>query len=96
MTNVGTFRAYIFAYLKNNPIIHKEMTLLVRQLAPSEHGLPIELYIFSKDQNWINYEAIQADIFDHILAVAPEFGLKVFQNPTGSDFKSISAENSAG
>lgn len=89
LTNIGTFRAYVVAYLKNHPLIHKEMTFLVRQLPPSEHGLPIEIYVFSKDQVWANYEGIQADIFDHILAVIPEFELKVFQNPTGRDFQSV-------
>ncbi|MBE9532110.1 MAG: mechanosensitive ion channel [Proteobacteria bacterium] len=91
LTNVGTFRAYLISYLKNHPMINKDMTLLVRQLAPSELGLPIELYIFTKDKNWINYEAIQADIFDHVLAVVPEFDLKVFQSPSGSDFKGLNA-----
>ncbi len=89
LTNVGTFRAYVVAYLKNHPMIHKDMTFLVRQLPPSEHGLPIEIYVFSKDQVWANYEGIQADIFDHILAVIPEFELRVFQNPTGQDFQSM-------
>ncbi len=87
MTNVGTFRAYIQAYLKNHPKIHKEMTFLIRQLKPTETGLPIEIYVFSNDQDWVNYEAIQADIFDHLLAVAPEFELRLFQNPSGYDFK---------
>lgn len=89
LTNIGTFRAYVAAYLKNHPMVHKDMTFLVRQLPPSEHGLPIEIYVFSKDQVWANYEGIQADIFDHILAVIPEFELKVFQNPTGRDFQSV-------
>ncbi len=89
LTNVGTFRAYLESYLKGHPMINKKMTLLVRQLAPTEFGLPIEIYVFSSDKNWINYEAIQADIFDHILAVVPEFGLGVFQNPSGSDFKAL-------
>ena len=89
MTNLGTFRAYVDAYLKNNPMIHKEMTLLVRQLAPTENGIPIELYVFSKDKVWANYEAIQANIFDHILAVIPEFDLQVFQAPTGNDFNKL-------
>ena len=89
MTNLGTFRKYIEEYLRHHPKIHNEMTFLVRHLQPSERGLPIEIYVFSKDQAWANYESIQADIFDHILAVIPEFGLKVFQNPTGSDFASI-------
>jgi miniconductance mechanosensitive channel len=89
LTNIGTFRAYIIAYLKNHPKIHQEMTFLVRQLPPSAHGLPIEIYVFSNDQDWANYEAIQADIFDHILAVIPEFELRVFQEPTGQDFANI-------
>ncbi len=89
MTNVGTFRAYIQAYLRNHPKIHKEMTFLVRQLKPTETGLPIEIYVFSNDQDWINYEGIQADIFDHLLAVAPEFELRLFQNPSGNDFKNM-------
>ncbi|MEN8126401.1 MAG: mechanosensitive ion channel domain-containing protein [Planctomycetota bacterium] len=86
MTNVGTFRAYVIAYLKAHPKINLNMTFLVRQLKPTEYGLPIEIYVFSSDKVWANYEAIQADIFDHILAVVPEFSLRVFQNPTGSDF----------
>ena len=99
LTNVGTFRAYIEAYLKNHPMINKDLTLLVRQLKPSEAGLPIELYIFTSDKVWVNYEAIQADIFDHILAVAPEFGLRIFQNPTGADLSTLAgggAEGGAG
>ena len=87
LTNVGTFRAYVISYLKNHPMINQEMTFLVRQLAPAEHGLPIEIYVFCKDKVWANYEAIQSDIFDHILAIVPEFDLKVFQSPAGSDFK---------
>ena len=73
----------------NNPMIIKEMTFLVRQLQPTENGLPIEVYVFSRDKVWANYEAIQADIFDHILAVVPEFDLRVYQNPSGSDFSSL-------
>ncbi|MDZ7739229.1 MAG: mechanosensitive ion channel [Bacteroidales bacterium] len=87
MTNVGTFRAYIKAYLEQHPRIHNDMTFLIRQLQSSEKGLPIEIYVFSNDQIWANYESIQADIFDHLLAVVPEFGLRVFQYPTGDDFK---------
>ena len=90
LTNVGTFRAYIHAYLHNNSKIHKEMTFLVRQLPPNSEGLPIEIYVFSNDVNWISYEEIQADIFDHLLAAIKEFDLRVFQNPTGNDFKSLS------
>ncbi|MGB3729604.1 MAG: mechanosensitive ion channel domain-containing protein [Thermodesulfobacteriota bacterium] len=89
MTNLGTFRAYLVSYLKDHPKIHKDLTLIVRQLDPGPTGLPIEIYVFSSDQNWSNYEAIQADIFDHILAVIPEFDLRVYQNPTGSDFQNL-------
>ncbi len=89
MTNIGTFRAYVKAYLMNNPMINQEMTFLVRQLEPTEHGLPIEIYVFSKDQEWANYEDIQANIFDHILAVVPEFDLRIFQDPSGMDFKKL-------
>jgi miniconductance mechanosensitive channel len=89
LTNVGTFRAYLAAYLKNHPKIHNDMTFLIRHLTPGQYGLPIEIYVFSNDQIWANYEAIQADIFDHILAVIPKFDLRVFQNPTGSDFRAF-------
>lgn len=91
MTNIGTFRAYVKAYLMNNPMINQEMTFLVRQLEPTEHGLPIEIYVFSKDQEWANYEDIQANIFDHILAVVPEFDLRIFQDPSGMDFKKLTS-----
>lgn len=91
MTNIGTFRKYLEEYLKNHPKIHLGMTLLVRQLQPTEKGVPIEIYVFTNDNAWANYESIQADIFDHILAVIPEFELSVFQNPTGEDFKKLLA-----
>ena len=89
LTNIGTFRAYIEGYLRNHNKIHDEMTFLVRQLSPSSSGLPIEIYVFANDTDWINYESIQSDIFDHLLAVVPEFDLKVFQHPSGSDFNKI-------
>ncbi len=89
MTNLGIFRAYMEQYLKNHPKIHQDMTFLVRHLQPTEKGIPLQIYVFSKDQAWANYEAIQADIFDHILAVIPEFDLRVFQNPSGADFKTL-------
>lgn len=85
LTNVGVFREYIHQYLRNHPKIHKDMTLIVRQLAPGDNGLPLEIYAFSNDTAWGVYEAIQADIFDHIFAVASTFGLRAFQNPTGHD-----------
>ena len=85
MTNIGTFRKYIEEYLKHHPMIHTEMTFMVRQLQSSEKGLPLEIYVFSKDQQWVNYEMIQADIFDHIFAAIPEFDLQVYQEPSGYD-----------
>ncbi|MFH1118930.1 MAG: mechanosensitive ion channel domain-containing protein [Bacteroidota bacterium] len=88
-TNLGVFRAYLAAYLRNNPNIRTDMTFLVRQLQPGESGIPIEIYVFSKEQEWLVYENIQSDIFDHILASIPEFGLMVFQNPSGADMRQI-------
>ncbi|MDP8237758.1 MAG: mechanosensitive ion channel [Candidatus Hatepunaea meridiana] len=88
-TNVGIFRAYIKAYLRMHPKIHNDMTFLVRQLSPSSNGLPIEIYVFTNDIEWLNYEDIQSDIFDHIIAVIPQFDLRVFQNPTGKDFNRL-------
>ena len=86
LTNIGTFRAYCIAYLQNNPAIHKVgMTFLVRQLPPGPDGIGIEMYIFTKTTEWVAYEDIQADIFDHLLAILPEFGLAPFQNLTGQD-----------
>lgn len=87
LTNLGTFRAYIEGYLRHHPQIRQDMTLMVRQLPPGALGLPIEIYVFINDTRWEHYEAIQADIFDHILAVVPEFGLSVFQRETGEDFR---------
>ena len=86
MTNIGTFRKYLEAYLKHNENIHTGVTFLVRHLQPTEKGLPIEIYVFSKIQEWAKYEEIQADIFDHILAAIPEFDLRIFQEPAGHDF----------
>ncbi len=85
LTNIGTFRAYIMAYLKNHPQIRQDRTFLIRQLEPGDNGVPIELYIFTDTTVWVEYEAIQADIFDHLLAVIPEFGLAPFQNSTGKE-----------
>lgn len=86
LTNVGTFRAYIEAYLASHEKVHQGMTCMVRQLPSSATGLPLELYFFSNDQDWINYEGIQADIFDHLYAMAPIFNLRIFQHPTGYDW----------
>ncbi len=85
LTNIGVFRMYIQHYLQQHPMIHKDMTIMVRQLSPGETGLPIEIYAFTNDIRWSVYEGIQSDIFDHILAVVPEFGLRVFQKPSGHD-----------
>jgi miniconductance mechanosensitive channel len=89
LTNVGTFRAYAFNYLKNHPKIHKGMTLMVRQLGPGPEGLPLEIYCFTNTTDWTAYEDIQSDIFDHLLAIVPEFGLKLFQKPAGSDLANL-------
>lgn len=86
-TNLGVFRAYVSEYLMRNPWVNTEMTMLVRQLQPGPSGIPLEIYVFSKIQEWKSYEDIQSDIFDHILASIPEFELRVFQNPTGADFQ---------
>jgi miniconductance mechanosensitive channel len=85
VTNLGTFRAYVECYLRSHPGIHQDMTLMARQLSPTADGLPMELYCFTNTVAWGEYEAIQADIFDHLLAILPEFGLKVFQHPSGAD-----------
>lgn len=89
LTNIGIFRKYIELYLRDNEIINQNMTLLVRQLAPTPEGIPMEIYTFSKIKTWVDFEAVQSDIFDHLLAVIPEFELSVFQSPTGDDFKRI-------
>jgi len=89
MTNVGTFRIYVETFIKSHPKVHKNLTCMVRQLAPGPHGVPLEIYLFTNDIEWINYEAIQADIFDHIFAVVPEFGLRMYQQPSGQDMSRI-------
>ncbi len=89
MTNVGVFRRYAQAYLAAHPKVNQEMTAMVRQLEPTEHGLPIEIYCFSADKAWVNYEGIQADIFDHLLAAIPAFDLQVFEDPSGADFSAF-------
>ena len=89
MTNIGVFRAYVAAYLAAHPRISNNMTLLVRQLDPGPEGLPLEIYCFTTTTNWSEYEAIQADIFDHLLAVLHDFGLRLFQLPTGLDFTAV-------
>jgi len=87
LTNVGTFRAYVLAYLRAHPAIHKEMLLIVRMKEPEAQGVPMELYCFTATTAWVEYEAIQGDIFDHLIAVLPEFGLRLYQSPTGNDIR---------
>ncbi|MBK3747477.1 mechanosensitive ion channel family protein [Stutzerimonas balearica] len=87
VTNIGTFRAYVERYLRSHPGVHQRMTLLVRQLSPTADGLPLEIYCFTNTVAWAEYEAIQSDIFDHLLAILPEFGLRVFQHPSGGDMR---------
>ncbi len=87
VTNIGTFRAYVERYLRSHPGVHQRMTLLVRQLSPTPDGLPLEIYCFTNTVAWAEYEAIQSDIFDHLLAILPEFGLRVFQHPSGGDMR---------
>jgi len=89
LTNAGTFRAYAYNYLKNHPNIDKNMTLIVRQLGPGPEGLPLEIYCFANTTEWAAYEDIQSDIFDHLLAIVPEFGLRLFQKPAGSDLEKL-------
>ncbi|MGI6727957.1 MAG: mechanosensitive ion channel family protein [Anaerovoracaceae bacterium] len=89
LTNIGMFRIYITNYLKDHPKIHQEMAQVIRQLPPGEHGLPLEIYVFTNDTNWEAFEDVQSDIFDHLLAIVSEFGLRVFQNPTGYDVRLI-------
>ncbi|GHI00635.1 mechanosensitive ion channel family protein [Neobacillus kokaensis] len=95
LTNIGVFRAYISNYLKNHDGINQNMTLMVRQLAHSEYGLPLEIYAFTNSVQWAAYETVQSDIFDHLFAVAPEFGLRVFQNPSGADLRNMVEESSS-
>ncbi|MEX2571144.1 MAG: mechanosensitive ion channel domain-containing protein [Gemmatimonadota bacterium] len=92
LTNLGMLRAYVWAYLRQHPMIRQDMTFLVRQLAPTAEGLPLEIYVFVRDIRWANYEAIQADIFDHIVTIFPEFGLRVYQRPAGSDLAGVSVQ----
>lgn len=89
LTNIGTFRAYVLAYLQANHGIHQGMTLMVRMMQPTAEGVPLELYCFTNTTAWVDYEAIQSDIFDHLLAILPEFGLRSFQAPGGADLRSL-------
>ncbi len=95
LTNLGTFRAYIERYLRAHPRIHPGMTLIVRQLAPTPTGIPIEIYCFTSTTEWAAYEGIQSDLFDHFLSIAPEFGLRAFQSPSGADVAALSRAEGA-
>lgn len=88
-TNLGAFRAYVFGFLQNHPKINPQMEILVRLMAPTENGLPLEIYAFCTDKRWEDYEEVQAEIFDHLLAILPEFSLAAYQNPSGVDIRSI-------
>ena len=87
--NLYVFRHYVEYYLRHHPKVHQELTMMVRQLQPTPEGMPIELYFFSDGTTWVPYERLQAEVFDHLLAVLPTFGLKVFQNPTGLDLQML-------
>lgn len=90
MTNLGVFRQYLQSYLKMNSSINSEATQMVRQLQPTEKGIPVEIYCFSAEKAWVIYEGVQADLFDHVLASVPQFELRIFQNPSGNDFQNLS------
>jgi len=93
LTNVGTFRAYVRHYLQGHPKIHQDMTLIVRQLQPGPQGLPLEIFCFSSDTNWVNFEGVTSDIFDHLIASLPDFGLRAFQEPSGGDLQALKASS---
>jgi miniconductance mechanosensitive channel len=94
-TNVGVFRAYLTDFIRNYPDVNHNLMYMIRHLHPTEKGLPVELYFFTNTTNWMLYESVQADVFDHVLAIIPEFDLNVFQDPTGTDFSNL-AKNSHG
>jgi miniconductance mechanosensitive channel len=95
MTNLGTLRAYIVSYLRQHSKVHQGLTQIVRQRDPTPEGLPMEIYAFTDDTDWVNYEGIQSDIFDHILAIIPEFGLRLFQAPSGRDLRALGSRSQA-
>jgi miniconductance mechanosensitive channel len=95
VTNIGCFRAYIVNYLRSHPGINKSLTLMARQLSPTADGLPLEVYCFTNTVSWVPYEGIQSDIFDHLISIVPEFGLRVFQHPSGADLRELRLANIA-
>jgi miniconductance mechanosensitive channel len=94
LTNIGTFRAYVEFYLKQHSGIAKNQSLIIRQLQPTSEGIPLEIYAFANTTVWNDYEAIQSDIFDHLMAIIPEFGLRIYQAPSGSDLRALSNHSS--
>ncbi|RNL82079.1 mechanosensitive ion channel family protein [Sinomicrobium pectinilyticum] len=94
-TNMGVFRKYIDTYVKNHPAINKDMTMMVRHLPPTPQGIPLEIYVFSSDKRWVNYEHIMADIFDHIMAAVPYFDLEVYESPSSKDMKRLSQSSAS-
>jgi miniconductance mechanosensitive channel len=93
LTNVGIFREYLSNYIQKHPKVNKELIMMVRQLPPTDKGLPLEIYCFTLDKEWVDHETIAADIFDHVLATIPSFDLEIFEGPTGKDFQAaISAK----
>lgn len=92
MTNLGVFRAYVLQYLRSHPKLRQDLAMMVRQLPPSPTGLPLEIYCFTNTTIWVDYEMIQSDIFDHLLAILPEFGLSIFQQPSGRDWQVLRAD----
>ncbi|WP_109440382.1 mechanosensitive ion channel family protein [Acinetobacter haemolyticus] len=92
LTNLGTFRAYVEFYLRQHSGIAQNQTILVRQLQPTSEGLPLEIYAFTNTIAWASYEAIQSDIFDHLIAIIPEFGLRIYQAPSGHDFQNFNPQ----
>lgn len=89
LTNIGTFRAYANAYIKQKQGIHQDMIMMVRTMEPTAEGIPMEVYCFSNDTAWVNYEALQGDIFDHLIAILPEMGLRLYQSPSGADLTEL-------
>ena len=94
LTNLGVFRAYLVAWLRNRPVVNTDLHCMVRQLQPTEYGIPLELYFFSRIKDWVPYEGVQSDVFDYVLAVVPRFGLRVFQLPSGEDLQMLIGKKS--
>lgn len=94
LTNLGVFRAYLVAWLRSRPVVNTDLHCMVRQLQPTEYGIPLELYFFSRIKDWVPYEGVQSDVFDYVLAVVPRFGLRVFQLPSGEDLQMLIGKKS--